>query len=221
MTSEQRRVLVWDLPLRLFHWLLVCSFCGSWLSAELDEMTWHIRLGLVMLALLVFRLIWGFAGGEAARFARFAASPRQAFVHLRDIFTRAPDREPGHNPAGGLMVFAMLGFLIFQVASGLCANDDIAVEGPLSHFLPHRAVRLISAAHVVNFNILLGLVTLHLAAIAVYRFAKGQNLLRPMLDGHKILPAEIAPPRSGSALIAVFAALAGAGLAFLLASLGE
>lgn len=218
--AAPRRVLVWDWPLRLFHWALVLLVLALWLCAELGEMELHITLGLTLLGLLIFRLAWGVVGGDAARFARFAASPAAAWAHLRRLRVREPDHSPGHNPAGFYSVTALLGLLLLQAALGLFASDDIAAEGPLSHLLARRTVRLISAAHSLNFDLILALIALHLGAIAAYRRLKGQDLLRPMIDGHKLLPADIAPPRPGSWAALLLAACLGIVAAVALALYG-
>ena len=128
--SAARAVKVWDIPTRLFHWLLVALFAFSWWSAENDEMAWHYRSGIVLVSLLVFRVIWGFVGGSTARFARFVKSPGKVLAYLRQQDAAPP---LGHNPVGGYSVVALLLALIVQTGTGLFATDIDGLEsGPLS-----------------------------------------------------------------------------------------
>ena len=123
---------IWDLPTRLFHWVLVLLIFTSWLSAELNFMRVHVVSGLTILSLLLFRLIWGFIGSDTARFSHFLRSTLEASRHLLHLARREPDTEVGHNAAGGWMVIMFLALLAVQAGSGLCANDDALTEGPLA-----------------------------------------------------------------------------------------
>jgi len=208
---QTRPVLVWELPVRLFHWAIVALICASWGSAEFDEMDWHIRFGLCSLALILFRLIWGLVGGQSARFSQFIASPRSVIRYLRGAAASREDQAVTHNPAGGWMVAALLLVLSLQVATGLFANDDIASEGPLSHFVQKSLVKKLSVIHAFNFYVLCALAAFHIGAVIFYRVVKGQDLVRPMITGRKILPASIAPPTPGSLYLAllIFGAICG------------
>jgi cytochrome b len=175
------RIKVWDLPTRLFHWLLFLAVAaalwtgwvgGSWID-------WHARLGLLVLGLLVFRIIWGFLGSTYARFAQFAPTPGRVLAYLRGRW-----RGEGHNPLGALSVFALLGVLTWQAVSGLFSNDDIAFKGPLASLVSSDTSTWLSGLHRQGLWIILGLVALHLAAIAVYAL-RGKNLVKPMLVGWK------------------------------------
>lgn len=182
---------VWDLPTRLFHWLLVLLVAGAWFSYKFGDvsMTWHKWNGYAVLTLLLFRLLWGVVGSSTARFSDFIKGPRTVWRYLRDG-ARAPSL--GHNPAGGWSVLAMLGVLIVQAGAGLFTSDDILVSGPLQFLVSADTADALSSIHRLGYYVLLGLVALHLAALAFHRLAHGENLVRAMLNGNKC--AEQVPP---------------------------
>lgn len=200
-----RPTRVWDLPTRLFHWSLVALVTFSGLSGQVAEdlgsrfMDWHMLSGYAILALLLFRLAWGFVGSTHARFADFVRGPRRVLEYLGARSAGKPDSvHPGHNPLGGWSVLSMLGALSVQVGSGLFLSDeDMGVEGPLAKHVANRTIDLLHEVHETSFWLLLGLVAGHLAAIAFYRVAKGENLVRPMVTGDKVL-AGIEPARGGA-----------------------
>lgn len=176
------RTRVWDLPTRLFHWLLVALFALSWWSAENREMDWHIRSGTLLLILVAFRLIWGVIGGSSARFARFVPSPARLSAYLRQGAPAPP--EAGHNPLGALSVIAMLALLLVQVGTGLFAGDvDGLVSGPLSHLVDFDQSRTAAAVHEAAFNALLAMAALHVLAVLYYLVVKRRNLIGPMITG--------------------------------------
>jgi len=189
-----RKVVIWDAPTRLFHWLTVILVAAAYATWRFDWMDWHVGVGTALLVLVIFQLVWGFLGSETARFAGFLASPRAAFAHLAHLFRREPDREVGHNPAGGWIVLLLLALLLGESLSGLYVNNDVAVEGPLTESVPAPISNLIDALHTVLWWILLAAVTLHVLAVAVYWVAKGQNLVLPMITGRKTLPPETRAP---------------------------
>lgn len=180
------RIRIWDLPTRLFHWLLALCMISLVASAKLGLMEWHFRLGYAMLTLLLFRLLWGLVGGRWSRFASFLYTPGSLWRHLRG--QGDPAHAIGHSPTGALSVFALLIVLFVQVASGLISDDEIAYAGPLSHLVPGAWVSLASGYHrAVGQWLLIALVVLHIAAVLWYLWGRGQNLIRPMLDGDKLL----------------------------------
>lgn len=185
---------IWDLPTRLFHWALVVLIFTSWLSAWRDWMRLHVYCGLTILAMLLFRLIWGFVGSDTARFSRFLKSPLAAFQHLLHLHRREPDTEVGHNAAGGWMVLVMLGILFVQVGTGLCANDDVLTEGPLARIVGKERSDWLTHIHHLNFTLIEIVIALHILAIATYRVLKGHNLLMPMITGKKRLPGATRAP---------------------------
>ena len=213
-----RTVLVWDLPTRLFHWLTVVLVLAAYVTERLNCMTFHARAGTVLLALLLFRLAWGFLGSDTARFAHFLASPRAALHHLAHLFRREPDAQIGHNPAGGWMVLLLLALLLAEVLTGIVDNNDIADAGPLTELMPAQLADAISDLHSLLWDALLAAMALHLAAIATYAATKGHRLLRPMLTGRKQLPAPATSPRVASSLLALAVLAASAVAAALLAS---
>jgi cytochrome b len=181
---------VWDWPLRLFHWLLVVAVVGAYASGKAGgEWTdWHGRFGSLVLGLLVFRLLWGFVGSRHARFTDFFPTLPRLIAYFKGRWQGA-----GHNPAGALAVFALLGTLAALAGTGLFANDDIAFEGPLFHLIDKDLSDSLSGWHIRIVNLLVILVGLHLAAIAFYQRVKKHNLILPMLTGKKRLPIAQAP----------------------------
>lgn len=190
------RVRVWDLPTRLFHWLLVACVAGSLVSGYVGggAIDWHARFGYALLALLLFRLVWGFVGGHWSRFASFVHSPRSVAAYLRG--QAHPDHLVGHNPLGAGSVLAILLVLLAQVATGLVNDDEISFQGPLYRY---ASSGLAAAAHKFHGDwghwLIVALVVLHLAAIAWYVWRKRQDLVRPMVLGDKDLAAPAASSR--------------------------
>ena len=182
----EQPIRIWDLPLRLFHWLLAATVLGSFISAKVGHMVWHERLGCVALALLAFRLAWGLAGSRYARFSAFVRGPGSVRAYLRGEW-----RGAGHNPLGALSVLAMLAALSFQAVSGLFTNDDIAFEGPLAHRVSGSLTSLLTTLHRGNEPVLLVLIGLHVAAIVYYRLAERHDLIGPMLHGNATHPAGV------------------------------
>jgi cytochrome b len=218
--GHRRETRVWDLPIRLFHWSTAALVLAAYVTWRMDWMDWHARAGDAVLALVIFRLLWGFFGSETARFSRFLAAPGLAFHHLAHILRREPDRHIGHNPAGGWMVLFLLFLLAGETLSGLYVANDVADQGPLTELVAAPIANAITDLHWIFWYALLGAVALHLVAIAVYAIVKGQNLLTPMITGLKTLPSATAPPRMASALRASLllgaSALAVAAIAYFL-----
>jgi cytochrome b len=186
---------------------------------RLNWMVWHARAGDVLLALVLFRLLWGSFGSETARFSCFLTSPRTAVWHMRCALLREPDRQVGHNPAGGWMVVFLLALLLAETLTGLYVANDIAEEGPLTEIVPATLANAISAAHAILWDVLSALIVLHLLAIAGYAAAKGQNLLLPMITGTKVLPTSIPAPQMSSYLRATLVLAGSAAAAGILANL--
>ena len=203
MNIAPRVVRVWDAPVRLFHWLAVVLVAAAYVTWRLNWMDWHERIGDVLLALSLFRLLWGFFGSDTARFSRFLTSPRTAVQHLKYVLVREPDYQIGHNPAGGWMVLLLLLLLLAEALTGLYVANDIADVGPLTEFVPAPAANAIEASHTILWDALLAAIVLHVLAIAGYAALRGQNLLRPMITGRKVLPASLGAPRIASPARAV------------------
>jgi cytochrome b len=217
MSAGLRRVRVWDVPVRVFHWGVVMLVVAAYVTWRLNWMDWHGRCGYAVLALAMFRVLWGFFGSETARFARFLAAPRAAARHLSHAFDREPDRQVGHNAAGGWMVLLLVLLLLGETLSGLYVANDVADEGPLTGLTPAAIANAITALHSILWDALLAAVVLHVLAIVVYAAAKGQNLVRPMITGSKLLPADARHPGTASlaraAILLACSALATAALA--------
>ncbi|UEM23317.1 cytochrome b/b6 domain-containing protein [Skermanella mucosa] len=207
---------VWDLPVRLFHWLLVAAVGVSWASGELGWMRIHFVTGYFILTLLLFRVAWGFVGSKSARFSDFLKGPAAAFEHLRELRSSGKHAHPvlGHNPLGGWMVAALLLILAVQVGSGLFTSDDILVDGPLVAHAGSAVVKLLSTVHRLAFNLILAMVAVHIVVIVAYLLLRGENLVRPMLTGRKIVPGGITvePPRQAGLLPAALIAFMAAAL---------
>lgn len=175
---------VWDLPTRLFHWLIVLLIGFSWWSAETGHMDWHYRSGISALILLVFRILWGFLGSSTARFANFLRSPASVLAYLRQ--PRETIHRPGHNPLGGYSVIGMLLTLGVQIGTGLFAVDIDGIEsGPLSLLVSFDQGRVAAKIHHLTFTVIQVLVVLHLLAIAYYRI-RGRRLIMPMVTGRDL-----------------------------------
>jgi cytochrome b len=181
---------VWDLPVRLFHWSVVAFIGLSWWSAENGFDRVHFWSGYALLFLLVFRILWGFAGSSTARFATFVSGPAAVAAYLR----HGRQSQAGHSPIGALSVLAMLLALLVQIASGLIQIDeDDFVEGPLSGLVGYDTALLSHDVHEASFYVLLVLIALHLLAIAYYRLIRGRSLIRPMVTGRAVLPEGASP----------------------------
>lgn len=183
-SAHEPQVLVWDLPTRLFHWLLALGVLGSFVTVKLGLMDWHGRIGGFVLSLLLFRLIWGVWGGATARFSQFLPTPARLVAYLRGRAWSGL----GHNPLGALSVVALLGVFLIQALAGLATTDEIAYDGPLVAVVSSDWVEWAGWVHLTTEPLLMGLVLLHVIAILFYRIRKGQNLVRPMITGYGPTP---------------------------------
>lgn len=214
--KTERAIVVWDVPTRLFHGLIAALIVAAYITYLLGWMDWHAVAGDAALTLIVFRLLWGFFGSQTARFSRFVAAPRSAFAHLGRIFRREPDRQVGHNAAGGWMVLLLLVLVLGEALSGIYVQNDVANQGPLTEITPARVANVISASHRIFWDALLAAILLHVLAIIVYAAAKGQDLLRPMITGRKMLPVGVAqPPVAGTLRAALLLGISALGVAAL------
>jgi len=186
MAGGTARITVWDWALRLVHWLMVLIVPLLWWTAEEGIMDWHRRLGLTLLSLVLFRLLWGLWGPWTARFWPMLRQIGSAPSYARTMFERKDHATFGHNPMGVLSVFALLLALSVQLGTGLFAVDVDGLEsGPLSILVSFDMGRQFAEIHEINFNILLGFIVLHLVAIAVYQFFLKDNLIGPMVTGRR------------------------------------
>lgn len=220
-----RTLRIWDLPTRLFHWLLAACVVGLFITGKIggDVMTWHFRLGYTVFSLLLFRLVWGVVGGHWSRFASFIYAPSTLWRYLRG--ESRPEHHVGHNPLGALSVFGLLTVLGVQVGSGLISDDEIAAAGPLTRYVSGDTVSLATAYHTeVGQLLVIALVALHIAAILFYRLKKKENLVQPMLQGDKLVPDASPLPASRDDGFSRWKALliwaACAGLVYWIAGLG-
>ncbi len=183
------KLRVWDFPTRLFHWLLALTVPAALATGLIggDLMVWHGRLGLFILGLVTFRLLWGFIGATSARFASFVRGPRAIRAYLKGEW-----RGVGHNPLGAVAVITMLALIALQIGSGLFANDDIAFQGPLADLVDDEWSGQLTAIHAFMQYGLIAMIVLHAAAIAFYIKVKRETLLRPMLTGFKDVPQDAA-----------------------------
>lgn len=194
-TSE--RQLVWDLPLRIFHWTLVVAVAGSFFThyasgsltkAGVDPFVWHARFGYATLVLVTFRLLWGFVGPAHARFGDFVRGPVAAWTYARGLFRGAVESTAhvaGHNPLGGWMVLALIALLLVQAAAGLFANDQIMNSGPLVGYVETSRSDALTTLHHRLANVIAAAVILHVLAAAWYVFVRRENLVAAMITGYK------------------------------------
>ena len=197
-----KRILLWDLPTRLFHWSLALAVFGAMVSGQLggNLMVWHGRLGIFVIGLIAFRVVWGVLGSTYARFGQFFPTPSRIRAYLRGEW-----RGEGHSPVGALAIFALLGLLAAQAASGLFSNDDIAFTGPLFSLVDKVVSNRLTGLHHLLSNVLIALVCLHVAAIFYYGRVKKQKLLKPMITGWKEGPS--GESARGGGVVALVAAL--------------
>jgi cytochrome b len=182
-------IRIWDLPIRLFHWTLVICIIASIISVNLggNAMQWHAYCGYTILALLIFRIIWGLLGSTHARFANFVPAKAALLAYL----SGKSQAVLGHNPLGALSVLGLLTVLLIQAITGLFADDEIAFQGPFAKYVSETVMGIFSQIHEANANVIYGLIALHLAAIFYYQKIKGENLIKPMVTGDKeIDPSE-------------------------------
>ena len=214
--SGEHVTQVWDLPLRLFHWILVLLFASQVVTAWIggNALEYHALGGYAILALVLFRIVWGFLGGTHARFTDFVRGPVTVLAYAKSLSAKPAVAWRGHNPLGGWSVLAMLASLLIQASTGLFANDDVMMEGPLVRHVPGRFSDIATAIHDVNAIILLTLVSLHLLAVLFYLFGKKQNLIAPMITGGKPADGSKNAAGGGTGLAALL--LAGAAVAVYL-----
>ena len=189
-SSAGVRVKLWDGPVRIVHWLLVILIAFSWWSSG-DHLNWHRWSGYAIIGLVLFRIYWGFAGGEAARFANFLKGPRAIAAYASTVGKRTPAVTPGHNPLGALSIVALLAVLLVQVGTGLFVVDIDAFEGgPLSDRISYDLGRTLADVHELSFRALQALVVLHVGAVLFYWVWKRTNLVGAMITGRRTLPSD-------------------------------
>ena len=207
--SGGKKIRVWDLPTRVFHWSVVVLVIVSWITAEIGgtTMQYHLWSGYAILSLVVFRLLWGIVGSETTRFAHFVRGPRAVVAYARAFFKSDYRPTLGHNPLGGWSVIVLLLTLTLQAGTGLFANDDILTEGPLYHLVSKESSDFLSTLHSITFDVFMVLVAIHVLAILLYRVWHRENLLKPLFTGDKTVSQAISAPKQSSVWLALPVAL--------------
>ena len=210
----KKQYLIWDLPIRIFHWLLVVALAGAWYTSEQgsEMIDYHMQIGYFILGLVVFRIVWGIVGTKHAKFSQFFPTPSR----IKDYFT-SPDEKsenstPGHNPLGSLAIFAMLALIALQAISGLFIDDDVFSSGPYYETVDKEIEKIMSFLHHNMFDALLYIIGLHLIAIGYYALRKKRNLVKPMITGKKdaeSVSADDAIPHSKLILAVIVTILVG------------
>jgi len=181
------KIKVWDLFVRLSHWLVVLLVLSAWLSSEIGdaEFKWHSWNGYALLVIVLSRVLWGFVGSTTARFSSFIKSPWYAIAYLRGLLKGKEAEYAGHNPAGGWMVLMIWLTLIAQAVTGLFSSDDIIFDAPFSFYVSSSAVKTITGIHHALFNLLVILVVFHVIAVIYHEVIKKEALVKAMLTGKK------------------------------------
>jgi cytochrome b len=182
--SGRAAVRVWDLPTRLFHWSLAVLVVFSIITAKIGGLwlDWHMRSGYAILALIVFRLLWGVAGSRHARLVHFVRGPRVVLAYLRGLH---PHDGAGHNPLGALSVVAMLAVLLVQACCGLFSNDGSFTQAPLARLVSNATSDRLSTLHRWGELVVYALLAIHLVAVAFYAIVRRDNLIVPMITGDR------------------------------------
>lgn len=178
-----KHITVWDLPLRIFHWALVILLIAAIVTAKIggNALEWHVTIGLSILGLLIFRVLWGFIGGKHAKFSSFIRGPKTILAYIKG----QGEKPLGHNPVGALSVIGMLLALFVQAITGLFATDAILTEGPLYSLVDSDSSDYLTSIHTASQYAIYAILALHIAAIVYYRVIKKDNLVLPMLTGRK------------------------------------
>ena len=175
-------MIVWDFPLRLFHWSLFICVVGAIITAKIGVLWFHERFGLAVLGLVTFRIFWGFLGGHYARFGQFLRSPEAALKEMKMLFRPDPVPKSGHSALGGYAVLVLLGIPLLMAVTGTMSNDDVLFEGPLAHLVPNMTDKIADVHH-FSVNFLFLIILLHIVAILIYKFKKKRNLTVVMIKG--------------------------------------
>lgn len=189
---------IWDLPTRLFHWIFAALIVFSFVTGKMGQMEWHVLSGKTILALLLFRIAWGFTGGGYARFTEFVKGPGGTIGYALGMLRGTARRYLGHNPLGGWSIVAMLVLVALQASTGLFTTDDIYTDGPLAHLVSDATRKQLTTIHRTSINFLVVLVGLHVLAALYYTFVKKDNLIVPMVTGDKTVEGA-APPAAACA----------------------
>lgn len=222
--SNLTPVLIWDWPIRIFHWSLVALVIMLWATSQSNiyyDIDLHIDCGYAVLTLLLFRLMWGVVGSHHACFNNFVCGIQSSISYARGLFSHPQTGDLpnylGHNPLGGWSVLFLLTALLIETGTGLFATDDIITDGPLYSWVAPEIARVLTTIHRLGFFwVLLPLIALHITAILFYLIVKRENLVRPMVTGHKWLPPEVSAPSVASLWQALVVLGIAAGMVYLL-----
>lgn len=211
---NKNKYLVWDLPTRLFHWLLALAIGAQWFTGEQGDswLTWHFYIGYFTIGLILFRIIWGFVGTRYARFSDFLVMPGTLFTYLKGNW----QERPGHPPLGGLMVLFFLSVILVQAVSGLFTTDDIFTDGPFRSALSGELQDKADWAHANLFLIIQIAAAVHIAAAFFYLLVKKSNLIMPMITGKKEVEEHQSINSSKLILAGVLIAVIAAGIVLVL-----
>lgn len=181
------KLLIWDIPVRLFHWLLVISLLASWYTSDGERglIDYHLKLGYFILGLIIFRIIWGVFGTKYAKFSQFIPKRAALFNYLQNFKQEKNYTTVGHNPLGGLMVVFMLALILSQAISGLFMHDDVFTAGPYYESASSSVQRFMSFIHNNVFDVIIIVSILHISAVFYYLLVKKANLILPMITGYK------------------------------------
>jgi len=193
--SQSSKIRVWDLPIRVFHWLLVAAIATSYFSYEFTYMEIHKASGIVILSLVLTRILWGLIGSSTARFGRFVRAPGAVMGYVSTLKAGRPAHSLGHNPLGGWAVVVLLAACLVQASLGLFANDDFFFDGPLVKYVSKETSDTVTGWHETFFSVLVTLIVIHVLA-NLYYLKKGHNLIRPMVTGSKRADEVDAPERA-------------------------
>lgn len=211
--AKTHPVKIWDWPVRLTHWSFAIVLPAMYITADNSQWGWHMRLGHVLLALIVFRIIWGFIGTDTARFSGFVRGPVAVMNYLRGQY---PHKEhKGHTPLGALAVLALLGFALAQVVMGLFAGDPYdGATGPLNSLVGVSTADFLTDTHEWFYYVVFAMIGVHITAVGLYGAFQAQNLIGPMVGGTGEKALEVADNSQGSWLRALGALAVSAAFAF-------
>ncbi|MBL8643499.1 MAG: cytochrome b/b6 domain-containing protein [Rhodospirillaceae bacterium] len=210
-SGPTRKIKVWDVPVRLFHWILVLLIGLSYATGEfggfdfimpvtgnmVPNMNLHMWSGLSILALVIFRVVWGVLGSDTAKFSDFVKGPGAVMGYLGGLFKKGTKVIAGHNPAGGLVVVAILILLLMQAGTGLFAKEDdfFGIAGPLNSLVSEDTAKMLTSRHHQIWEAIEILIVLHIAASIFYWLVLKQNLIVAMFTGQKEIPASAEIPQ--------------------------
>ncbi|RYY76455.1 MAG: cytochrome B [Gammaproteobacteria bacterium] len=216
--APQKKVKIWDIPVRLFHWSLVILFIAAYVTNSLGPsyFNYHLWCGYAIIVLVSFRIVWGLVGTYHARFINFVRDPFSTAKYAFSLFTKKDPHHVGHNPLGAVMVVLLLVAILIQAITGLFTNDEIFNLGPLYAYVSDELSLQLTSLHRQLFYWILGAIGLHIAAVLLHVFLKRDNIIKAMFTGEKEVQddTDVKPIKSSRILLAIIIVLI---LAFILA----